>query len=94
MGVTKAEGRRIFFYEAGVVVGGAMMLGTLSGFCTAILITSQFYMFIEMPFVVEFPWLLLLTMLVISTITTIVAVCVPINQVNKKQIATVLKAGS
>ena len=94
MGVTMAQGQRIYIYEAFMIVTSSSILGILSGFMTAMLVSSQFYMFIELPMQIKFPWLLLVIMLSIAIITTFVAVYLPVQQINKKQIASVLKAGA
>ena len=49
MGVTKSQGQRIYIYEAFMIVTSSSILGILSGFLTALLVSSQFYMFIELP---------------------------------------------
>ena len=79
MGVTKDEGRRIFMYEAFTVVLSAALLGTMVGFCTATIIAAQFYMFLELSIQVFVPWILLSCMLLISLITTFVAVSFPVT---------------
>ena len=94
MGITRAEGRRIFMYEAFTVVAAAAILGMLVGMVTATIIAEQFYMFLELPVQVFVPWTLLIVMLVISILTTWFAVVIPVGQVNKRQIASVLKAGA
>ena len=53
MGITKAQGKRIYMYEAFIIVSGASIMGTISGFIVALLISAQFYMFIEFPLRVE-----------------------------------------
>lgn len=50
MGVTKAQGRRIFMYEAFLVIVSAGILGVLIGIIVACLVTAQFNMFLELPF--------------------------------------------
>ena len=94
MGVTKAQGKRIAMYEAFMVVGTAAILGTGVGFITAVTIAAQFYLFIELPVQVVFPFVLLAGMLIISAITTYLAVSIPVKSVNNRQIASVLKAGA
>ena len=79
MGITKDEGRRIFMYEAFTVVISAALLGSLVGFCTATVIAAQFYMFLELPLQVFVPWILLTCMLLISLLTTFLAVCFPVR---------------
>jgi len=91
MGMTKSEGLRIFIYEAYIVVISAAILGTINGFITAMAVAVQFYSFIELPIVVEFPWILFLCMIVLSLVTVMAAVCAPVSAVNRRQIASVLK---
>mmetsp|Transcript_15624 Transcript_15624/g.19665 ORF Transcript_15624/g.19665 Transcript_15624/m.19665 type:complete len:80 (+) Transcript_15624:2436-2675(+) len=79
MGITKAQGARVYFYEAYMVVVAASILGIASGFSAALLINSQLYMILEFPLAVQFPWILLLIMMVIAILTTFVAVYIPIN---------------
>lgn len=81
-------------YEAFMIVISSSILGSLAGVLTSILISSQFYMFIEFPLEIEFPWALLIGMLLIAIATTFFAVLLPIKKVNKRQIASVLKAGA
>ena len=49
MGLTQAEGKRIYLYEAFTIVVSASILGLAVGCITSLLISSQFFMFIEMP---------------------------------------------
>ena len=91
MGMTKAEGLRIYIYEAYIVVISAAILGTTEGFVTATAVAVQFYSFIELPIAVEFPWVLFGCMMVLSIITVMLAVCAPVQAVNRRQIAGVLK---
>lgn len=94
MGVTMQQGQRIYIYEAFMIVTSSSILGIMSGFLTAMLVSSQFYMFIELPMKIKFPWILLGIMLAIAVVTTFVAVYLPVKQINKRQIASVLKAGA
>ena len=91
MGMTRSEGLRIYIYEAYIVVVSAALLGTIVGFVTAAAVAVQFYSFIELPIVVEFPWVLWTCMMVLSLVTVMTAVCIPVSAVNRRQIAGVLK---
>ena len=91
MGLKKSEGIRIYIYEAYIVVISAAILGTIVGFITAMSVAVQFYSFIEMPVQIYFPYILFSCMIGLSLVTVMVAVCIPVNQVNHKQIANVLK---
>ena len=79
MGVTKAEGRRIFMYEAYVVVLSAALLGICVGLLAAMVISAQFYMFLELPVEVFVPWVLLAAMVGVAVVTTFVAVIFPVR---------------
>ena len=94
MGLTEHEGRRIFMYEAFMVVTSAAILGFTVGLIVTSMVTAQFYLFIEQYMVIEWPVWILLGMFVIAVTTTFVAVYIPINKVNKRQIATVLKGSA
>lgn len=94
MGVTKAEGSRIFMYESFLVIFAASVIGLIIGTVVACLITAQFYMFLELPFSLKFPWLLVFMLLMLAYSTTYFAVAYPMRGVNKRQIAGVIKAGA
>ena len=79
MGVTKAEGRRIFMYEAYVVVISAAILGITVGILAAMVISAQFYMFLELPIEVFVPWYLLIAMVLVAIVTTFLAVVFPVR---------------
>ena len=70
MGLTQSEGRRIYMYEAFMIVVAASILGIAVGSLTALLISSQFFMFIEMPRTFYFPSYMLSGMLAMAFVTT------------------------
>lgn len=94
MGVTKDEGKRLYIYEAFVVVSSSSILGIIIGFCASLLIISQLFTILEFKLEILFPWILLLVMLLVASVTTFIAVYLPIRKVNERQIASVLKAGA
>lgn len=94
MGVTKAEGRRIFMYEAFLVIIAAGILGILIGIVVACLVTAQFNMFLELPFVLDFPTWLVVVLCTVALTTTFLAVHYPVTSVNKSTIAKILKSGA
>merc|ERR1711957_839301 len=92
MGFTKAQGQRLYTYESFLVVCSAALLGVCIGLITATLVTAQFYLFLELPLVVKPPWMLVGIPLTVSIVTTFFAVLIPVQEVNKKRIANVLKS--
>jgi ABC-type lipoprotein release transport system permease subunit len=93
MGVTKNEGNRLFMYEAFLVIVSSALIGLAIGTSVACLVTAQFYMFLELPFALQFPWGLIAAFIGLALITTYFAVAVPVNSVNSRNIASVLKSG-
>ena len=66
-------------YEAYIVIISAAILGTIVGFITALTIGNQFFMFLELPLEVVFPYFLLVALLMVSFITTWFAVWIPVT---------------
>jgi ABC-type antimicrobial peptide transport system permease subunit len=91
MGVTKAQGKRIFMYEAFLVIVTAGVLGILIGIIVACLVTAQFNMFLELPFRLEFPTFLVSLLCLVALTTTYMAVHYPMAAVNKSTISKVLR---
>jgi ABC-type antimicrobial peptide transport system permease subunit len=87
MGVTVAEGRRIYMYEATMIVMSSGILGIGVGVFTAWLMSYEFFIFLELDFAIHFPYVILGVMLVIAAVTTYLSVRLPVDKVNKKEIA-------
>ena len=66
-----------------MVVISAAFLGFFVGLIVSTMVTAQFYLFIEQPLDLEIPGWLLFIMLIISLLTTFIAVYVPITKVNR-----------
>ena len=81
-------------YEAYLVVISASICGLTIGIATSTLVTAQFYLFLELPLVVGPPWLLTFVILAIAIGTTFFAVCIPVREVNKQRIASVIKSSA
>lgn len=91
MGYTKAQGMRTFMYEQYAVVVSSLILGSAVGLIVASVVTAQFFLFTEVPFTLEFPKELLYVMTGMALVTTFIAVYVPVNEVNKRRVASTLK---
>ena len=94
MGLTKAQGMRCFMYEQYSVIIAALLIGSLIGLVLSCIVTAQFFLFIELPFNLDFPWTLLITILALALGTTYFAVKIPVGSVNKKRIAIVIKGAA
>ena len=78
-------------YEAFMIICTALILGFFVGLTITAMVTAQFYLFIEQRIEIEWPTALLISMIVVSLVTTFIAVYIPIKRVNSKQIAVILK---
>ena len=79
MGLTKSEGSRVYMYEAFMIVIAASILGIAVGTLTALLIATQFFMFVELPLDFYFPYYMLTFLIVMAFVTTYLSVNKPIR---------------
>ena len=93
IGLSKAEGQRIYMYESFLVIFSAGCLGMIIGLVTSILVTLQFKVFEEQPFRLYFPGVFVAILAGTTIITTFFAVYGPIRDVNNSTIAKTLKSG-
>ena len=70
MGLTAAQGTRLFFYEQYAVIITALILGVGIGLLFASVVTAQFYLFLELPWKLDVPYQLIWTMVIMSLGTT------------------------
>ena len=70
-------------YEQYAVILSSLVLGTMVGYILSAVVTAQFFLFMEFPFALNFPYDLLYTMVIMSILTTFYAVLVPVNEVNQ-----------
>lgn len=92
IGLKKGEVERVYVYESAAVTLSSIVLGFIVGLLLAIVITVQFGLFIELPFSLPFPTYLVLTMVVLSILTTYFASVIPTREINKREIAAILKS--
>jgi len=57
-------------YEQYSVMLASLIIGTSIGFLLASIITAQMYLFVELPFKLDFPFALLAWMVILSLVTT------------------------
>ncbi len=91
LGVNSAQVIRVYVYEAVAVVLTAIMLGTVVGVLVSVVLTLQFNLFLELPFVFFFPVTLFLIVLFLSMLLSVVGAYVPANQFAQRTISNVIK---
>ena len=69
----------------------SLVLGFFVGYLLATVVGAQFAIFIELPYEVLLPKGLLSAMVIMALVTTYLAVYYPVMEVNKRQVASVVK---
>mmetsp|Transcript_29437 Transcript_29437/g.44574 ORF Transcript_29437/g.44574 Transcript_29437/m.44574 type:complete len:115 (+) Transcript_29437:3853-4197(+) len=91
IGVTKRQGMAIAMYEQYSLIIASLFLGSIVGFILASVVTAQFFLFLEYPFELIFPFWLFGIMIGLALLTTFFAVWGPVGSVNRRQIAQVVR---
>jgi ABC-type antimicrobial peptide transport system permease subunit len=69
----------------------AIVLGSIVGILVAITLTLQFNLFTELPFEMEFPFIMYFTLIGICLITALVGSYYPLSQMKKYSISVALR---
>ena len=91
LGISTQQGMRLFLYEQYAVILSALALGSCVGLALASVVTAQFYLFLEMPWSLDVPQLLVWLMVGLAIVTTGYAVYRPVLEVNKQKISSTIK---
>lgn len=91
IGLSQAQGLRVYLYEQYAVTFSSLILGFFVGYILATVVGAQFAIFIELPYEVLLPAGLLWAMVIMALATTYFAVYFPVTEVNKRQVASVVK---
>lgn len=91
IGLSQAQGLRVYLYEQYAVTFSSLILGFFVGYLLATVVGAQFAIFIELPYEVVLPVGLLWAMVIMALATTYLAVYYPVKEVNRRQVASVVK---
>lgn len=91
IGLSSNQVTRVYIYEALSIIISALILGSITGLGIAITLTLQFNLFTEMPFELDFPYLLFLSVLIMSIFVAIGGSYLASRDIKRQQIAQVLK---
>ena len=91
IGLSAKQGMRLALYEQYSVILSALILGCIVGVLLAIMIISQFFLFLERPFKLDIPMTFVWLMIAMALITTAFAVYLPVRAVNKQKISSTIK---
>lgn len=82
---------RCYIYEAVAVVIGAVTLGTAVGILVSVILQLQYNLFLELPFVMLFPWPLWLVVFLLSLVVAFLGAWIPAQDYCRKEISSVIR---
>jgi len=91
VGITAMRVISLYVYEAFSIVLSSVILGSVIGLVVAIMMTGQFGMFTQLPFVFVFPSQLFFPILAMCIVIAFVGSFVPALVIRRKPISSVLK---
>ncbi|KAL0483814.1 hypothetical protein AKO1_014032 [Acrasis kona] len=91
IGLSVSKLVRAYIYEALVLVISAFFCGTVIGLAIAMTLISQFNLFLQMPFMFEFPYWLFGSIGLMAVVVAVLGSYFPARELRKKEIAYVLR---
>ena len=91
IGLTKAQGKKIFFYEAICIALTSLAAGILVGYFATYLSSVTFAIMSELPRLIVMPINQIILITAVILLGTFLAVHIPSQRIHKKQISSVLK---
>ena len=91
IGVTKAQSIRIYLYEAATIILSSIIIGTFIGVVISTSLILQFDVFLELPFVFNFPFLLYFVLIVLGLGLGLLGSYYPTYAVNTLSLVKIMK---
>lgn len=91
IGLTKSKSIKCYLYEAICLILTAIFIGTLIGLFVSTTLILQFNMFVELPFKLDFPILLYLTISIFAIILSLLGSYYPTYKATKTSLVKILK---
>ena len=91
IGLNKYQMTRIYSYEALSLILSSGILGTIVGISVAIILTSQFLLFTELPFEFIFPTEMFCVTFILGILTALLASYFATKEIREKPIANIVK---
>jgi len=92
IGLSKNQMMKIYVLEALCLILASAFLGTIVGLLVASTSSIMFFLFTELPFVLEFPTTVFLVALGSSIVTAFVSSKIAVDEVKNRQISSIIKA--
>ena len=91
IGVSKAQSVRIYLYEASTIIIASTIIGTILGIIISSSIILQFDIFIELPFIFNFPFKLYFILISIGFFLGLLGSYYPTYAVNSLSLVKIMK---
>ena len=91
IGINTFQVTMIYIYEAMSIIIACIILGTIIGTVTALILCSQSNLFMMMPLYLDFPWTLYLSICSVALIVAIIGSYLPMRRYIYNNVAAVLR---
>ena len=94
IGITKAQSVRIYLYEAATIILCSIIIGTFIGIVISSSLILQFDVFLELPFIFNFPFALYFTLIIVGLGLGLLGSYYPTYAVNTLSLVKIMKGFS
>ena len=91
IGITKAQNIRIYLYEAAAIIVTSIIIGTFIGIIISCLLILQFDIFVELPFIFNFPYKFYFILINVGLFLGLLGSYYPTYSVNKYSLVKIMK---
>ena len=91
IGITKAQSIRIYLYEAATIILSSIFIGTFIGVVISSSLILQFDVFLELPFVFNFPFQLYFILITVGLVLGLLGSYYPTYAVNTLSLVKIMK---
>jgi ABC-type antimicrobial peptide transport system permease subunit len=91
IGVTKAQSTRIYLYEAATIILTSIIIGTFIGIIISTSLILQFDIFIELPFIFNFPFQFYFILIIVGLFLGLLGSYYPTYAVNTLSLVKIMK---
>ena len=91
IGITKAQSIRIYLYEAATIILTSIIIGTFIGIIISTSLILQFDIFIELPFIFNFPYKLYFILITVGLLLGLLGSYYPTYAVNTLSLVKIMK---
>ena len=91
IGLTKVQNIRIYLYEATTIILTSIIIGTIIGIIISCLLILQFDIFMELPFILNFPYKFYFILIIMGLLFGLLGSYYPIYAINTINLVKIMK---